>query len=131
MSLTESRVGEHPAFRGGFTPVTEEITAFDLPVTGRIPAELNGRYLRNGPNPMNLDDPRLHLFAGDGMVHGVRLRDGRAEWYRNRWVRSARVAERLGVGPERLRALNPRLIYCGISGFGNDGPWRDDQEFRG
>ncbi|MFO7250062.1 MAG: carotenoid oxygenase family protein [Actinomycetes bacterium] len=96
MSLTESRVGEHPAFRGGFTPVTEEITAFDLPVTGRIPAELNGRYLRNGPNPMNLDDPRLHLFAGDGMVHGVRLRDGRAEWYRNRWVRSARVAERLG-----------------------------------
>jgi carotenoid cleavage dioxygenase-like enzyme len=30
---------------GPFTPVTEEVTAFDLPVTGRIPAELNGRYL--------------------------------------------------------------------------------------
>ena len=25
-----------------------------------------------------------HWFAGDGMVHGIRLRDGRAEWYRNR-----------------------------------------------
>jgi carotenoid cleavage dioxygenase-like enzyme len=30
------------------------------------------------------------------MVHGVRLRDGRAEWYRNRWVRSRAVAGSLG-----------------------------------
>ncbi|HEX4817732.1 MAG TPA: carotenoid oxygenase family protein [Nonomuraea sp.] len=87
-------------YRGGFTPVTEEITAFDLPVTGRIPAELNGRYLRNGPNPLSLDDPSAgHLFLGEGMVHGVRLRDGRAEWYRNRWVRNAEVARRLGEEP--------------------------------
>ncbi|TMR98121.1 carotenoid oxygenase family protein [Nonomuraea basaltis] len=84
-------------FKGGFTPVVEEITAFDLQVTGRIPAELNGRYLRNGPNPLSLDDPSAsHLFIGEGMVHGVRLRDGRAEWYRNRWVRNAHVAKRLG-----------------------------------
>ncbi|WP_327583046.1 carotenoid oxygenase family protein [Nonomuraea sp. NBC_00507] len=87
-------------FRGGFTPVTEEITAFDLEVTGRIPDELNGRYLRNGPNPLSLDDPSAsHLFIGEGMVHGVRLRDGRAEWYRNRWVRNAAVARRLGEEP--------------------------------
>jgi carotenoid cleavage dioxygenase-like enzyme len=32
-------------------------------------------------------------------VHGVRLRDGRAEWYRNRWVRNAEVARRLGEEP--------------------------------
>lgn len=32
------------------------------------------------------------------------------------------AAERLNVGPERLRELNPRLIYCSISGFGQDGP---------
>jgi carotenoid cleavage dioxygenase len=31
--------------QGSFAPVTDEISAFDLPVTGRIPAELNGRYL--------------------------------------------------------------------------------------
>lgn len=80
-------------------PATEEVTAFDLPVTGRIPAELNGRYLRNGPNEMNLDDPLLHVFIGDGMVHGVRLRDGKAEWYRNRWVRSQHIAKALGEEP--------------------------------
>jgi carotenoid cleavage dioxygenase len=76
--------------------VTEEITAFDLPVTGRVPAGLSGRYLRNGPNPLGLDDPDYHWFLGAGMVHGVRLRDGRAEWYRNRWVRSKTVAGALG-----------------------------------
>ncbi|MFG1944423.1 carotenoid oxygenase family protein [Nonomuraea sp. NPDC048826] len=92
-------------YRGGFTPVTEEITAFDLEVTGRIPAELNGRYLRNGPNPLSLDDPSAsHLFLGEGMVHGVRLRDGRAEWYRNRWVRNASVARRLGEEPRSTRS---------------------------
>ena len=87
-------------FQGGFAPVTDEITAFDLEVTGRLPAELNGRFLRNGPNPLSLDDPRsAHLFLGEGMVHGARLRDGRAEWYRNRWVRNAAVARRLGEEP--------------------------------
>ena len=77
---------------GSFAPVTEEITAFDLPVTGQLPAGLSGRYLRNGPNPLDLDDPHYHWFLGAGMVHGVRLRDGKAEWYRNRWVRSKAVA---------------------------------------
>jgi carotenoid cleavage dioxygenase-like enzyme len=82
--------------QGSFAPVTEEITAADLPVTGTIPAELTGRYLRNGPNPLGLDDPSYHWFLGAGMVHGVRLRDGRAEWYRNRWVRSKAVAQARG-----------------------------------
>ncbi|MGN9841375.1 carotenoid oxygenase family protein [Nonomuraea sp. H19] len=83
---------------GPFAPVTEEVTAYDLPVTGRVPAELNGRYLRNGPNPLGVEDPIVHIWGtGQGMVHGVRLRDGRAEWYRNRFVRTPGFAPMVHV----------------------------------
>jgi 8'-apo-carotenoid 13,14-cleaving dioxygenase len=79
---------------GNYGPVTDEVTAFDLPVVGELPAELNGRYLRNGPNPIEPVDPSTHhWFMGDGMVHGIRLREGRAEWYRNRYVGSKHVSQ--------------------------------------
>ena len=86
---------------GPYAPVDRELTATDLPVVGELPPELDGRYLRNGPNPLVPVDPATHhWFVGDGMVHGVRLRDGRAEWYRNRWVRSTAVSEALGEEPK-------------------------------
>ncbi|EUA19076.1 retinal pigment epithelial membrane family protein [Mycobacterium xenopi 3993] len=51
----------------------------DLPVTGHIPEYLDGRYLRNGPNPVaDVDPVTYHWFSGDGMVHGVAIRDGKA-----------------------------------------------------
>jgi carotenoid cleavage dioxygenase len=85
---------------GNLAPVREEVTAVDLPVEGTIPADLTGRFLRNGPNPIGDVDPATyHWFTGDGMVHGIRLRDGKAEWYRNRWVRSPEVAAKLGDAP--------------------------------
>ncbi len=91
---------ENPYLQGNFAPVHEEVTATDLPVTGQVPEALSGRYLRNGPNPASTPEPgTYHWFTGDGMVHGIRLRDGRAEWYRNRWVRSVEVARVLGEEP--------------------------------
>jgi carotenoid cleavage dioxygenase len=83
--------------QGNYAPVREEVTAFDLPVTGAVPAELDGRLLRIGPNPYHDPSPSDHWFLGDGMAHGVRLRDGRAEWYRNRYVLSDTVADAKGL----------------------------------
>lgn len=87
-------MASNPYLEGNFAPVDEEVTAFDLPVIGEIPAALDGRYLRNGANPIRPPEAaNHHWFTGDGMVHGVRLRGGRAEWYRNRWVGSRHVSE--------------------------------------
>ena len=93
-------VTTNPYLQGNFAPVLQEVTATELPVVGRLPESLCGRYLRNGPNPLTPPEPSTyHWFTGDGMVHGIRLREGRAEWYRNRWVRSAEVARALGEQP--------------------------------
>ncbi|XXT16654.1 carotenoid oxygenase family protein [Sorangium sp. So ce429] len=69
---------------GNFAPVLDEITAHDLEVTGTLPPELAGTYVRNGPNPRN--GPTPTWFLGQGMLHGVRIEGGRARWYRNRAI---------------------------------------------
>ncbi|MGV9803761.1 carotenoid oxygenase family protein [Mycobacterium sp. NPDC003449] len=93
----EPQHSEHPYLSGNFAPVHDEVTVTDLAVTGTIPDYLDGRYLRMGPNPLRPPDPRHHhWFLGEGMAHGIRLRDGVATWYRNRWVRSSSVARDLG-----------------------------------
>jgi hypothetical protein len=44
--------GDNPYLMDGYAPVDTEIDAEDLEVIGEIPADLNGLYVRNGPNPM-------------------------------------------------------------------------------
>ena len=93
--MSEQTVQErnNPYLEGNFAPITEEVTATDLQVEGELPQELNGRYLRNGPNPIDLTSrSNHHWFIGSGMVHGIRLRDGKAEWYRNRYVGSRELS---------------------------------------
>ena len=79
--------------QGNYAPVRDELTEFDLPVTGSIPTSLSGRYLRNGSNPKS--GTAGHWFFGDGMVHGVRLEGGKAAWYRNRYVQTTKLTKGL------------------------------------
>lgn len=97
----------NPFLTGAHAPMERELTIEDLPVTGQIPAALGGCYLRIGPNPMDADPASYHWFTGDGMIHGLRIEDGRALWYRNRWVRSDAVSARLGEG----RTEGPRHLF--------------------
>jgi carotenoid cleavage dioxygenase-like enzyme len=87
--------GPHPFLTGLHAPMREELTIEDLAVTGAIPPALHGRYLRIGPNPIAADPRTYQWFLGDGMVHGLRIEDGRVRWYRNRWVRSTKVTAAL------------------------------------
>lgn len=97
--------------QGNLAPVFEEITAFDLPVEGAIPPELNGLYARNGANPR--EGHSGHWFLGDGMLHGVSLNNGKAEWYRNRWVRTPRfngAPRKPGIPDIRASTANTNVI---------------------
>jgi carotenoid cleavage dioxygenase len=101
---------------GNYAPVRHECTTTKLAVTGTIPAHLDGRYLRNGPNPIAQVDPETyHWFTGDGMVHGVRLRDGKAEWYRNRWIRTPAAAQALGEAVPRGAPVRAGLGFLGAN----------------
>ena len=81
---------QNPYLLGVFAPVRDEITAEDLEVIGEIPRDLNGVYLRNGPNRRYAAPGRYHWFDGDGMVHAMHFENGRAR-YRNRCVRDRGV----------------------------------------
>lgn len=90
-------VGAHPYLTGIHTPMTQEFTLEHLYVEGEIPPQLRGRYLRNGPNPVTPPNPAsYHWFSGTGMVHGIAIANGRADWYRNRWVRGSEACAALG-----------------------------------
>jgi carotenoid cleavage dioxygenase-like enzyme len=71
----------NPYLSGVFAPVDNELDVADLPMIGKIPEDLRGVYLRNGPNAKF---PPLGSYTypldGDGMIHGVRIADGSAHF---------------------------------------------------
>ena len=77
---------DHPYRTGPWRPQTAEWDAPDLEVVqGAVPTDLDGVYLRNTENPLHPAIKAYHPFDGDGMVHVVGFRDGKA-FYRNRFV---------------------------------------------
>ncbi|MFW5966439.1 MAG: carotenoid oxygenase family protein [Persicimonas sp.] len=103
----------NPYLNGSYAPIHEETTAHNLEVVGQLPEDLRGVYVRNGPNPRYQPEGRYHWFDGDGMLHGVRFRDGKAT-YRNRYVRTeayrreSQAEESLWVGLMEPAKFNPQ-----------------------
>ncbi|HTU63916.1 MAG TPA: carotenoid oxygenase family protein, partial [Polyangiales bacterium] len=119
-SVAATNIVDNPYLTSGnFAPIKRETTALDLPTRGQIPQELEGRLLRIGPSPIGARDPALyHWFTGTGLVHGIRLRGGRAEWYRSRFTLSTDAVQALGkpalTGPgEAHRSVNTNVISVG------------------
>jgi len=103
---------DEPFLNGNYAPWPMEGEIRDLVVEGEIPREIEGTYFRNGPNPQFRPRGRYHWFDGDGMIHALRIRDGRAS-YRNRWVRTARF---------QLERAAGEALFGGLADFGNNDP---------
>jgi carotenoid cleavage dioxygenase len=103
---------DHPMLRGLWEPWPMEGSIHDLPVSGEIPRELAGTLYRNGPNPQFAPRGAYHFFGGDGMVHALRIEDGRCH-YRNRWVRTPRFELEREAG---------EALYSSFAGPGEDDP---------
>lgn len=96
----------NPHLQGVFAPTTTEIDVDGLRIDGELPAEIDGDYVRNGPNPRFTPiGGYLYPIDGDGMLHRVRFRDGGAG-YTNRFVRTPAVVAEEAAG----RALWPGLM---------------------
>jgi Retinal pigment epithelial membrane protein len=72
--------------QGNYAPVVDEHRAvrLDEVVEGAIPPELNGIFMRNGPNPLPGQTSKpYHWFDGHGMIHSVRIKNGKASYTNN------------------------------------------------
>jgi carotenoid cleavage dioxygenase-like enzyme len=112
--MAEPAVTNQPWFlRGNWSPIQQERTETQLAVQGSIPPDLSGVYLRTGPNPKS--GTGEHWFLGDGMVHGIRLSGGKAQWYKNRFLQTPDITDPLhdpaaGFGDLRRGKGNTHVV---------------------
>ena len=102
------------------------------PPTGRR-AEQAGKAGTDGPGPAFSGSPFNALNRNKKSI-GLNLKSGPGKEVFRRMVQRADVlvqeyrpgvAERLGIGYEQMAIRNDRLIYCAITGYGQDGPYRN------
>ena len=113
---------DNPYLHGPYAPTIHELSRDGLVVEGQLPADLEGAYFRNGPNPAYRPKNRYHPFDGDGMVHGVYFRDGEAG-YRNRWVQTDALADErrrgASISPGVMGPFDYRISPFGIKDTSN------------
>lgn len=105
----------NPYLNGTYAPVHREIRARDLEIAGEIPRDLNGVFVRNGPNPQEMPEGMHHWFDGDGMLHALHFDDGEVT-YRNRYIQSRDIGRSDGAifnpNPGRYKDTANTDIVC-------------------
>lgn len=97
----------------------------EQPTVSEIYSEAHGFASPNSPyNALNRNKRSISL--------NLRMEESRKVFYKLAETTDVVVEEfrpgvtkRLGVDYETLRQINPRIIYCAVTGFGQDGPYRD------
>ncbi|KAL5543568.1 hypothetical protein UlMin_007352 [Ulmus minor] len=99
---------------GNFAPARDETPpTVDLPVIGFLPECLDGEFVRVGPNPKFAPVAGYHWFDGDGMVHGIRIKDGKAT-YVSRYVRTSRLKQEEYFGASKFRKIGDLKGFFGL-----------------
>lgn len=107
---------DNPYLHGPYTPVITEVMAFDLEcVSGEVPQDLYGAYMRQGPNPLFKPPGLYHWFDGDGMVHAVYFRDGRASYIR-KWIQTRGLREDIARGRAATPGIMGPFDVSGVAG---------------
>ncbi len=123
--VTSLKPSNHPYLNGAWTPLHEEVNATDLElIEGKIPSDIDGIYLRNTENQIHQPLGRFHPFDGDGMIHQIDFKDGRAA-YRNRFVRTRCFAAEQEAGASLWGGLADPVQLAKRPGFGAHG-WLKD-----
>lgn len=98
-----------PHLQGVFAPTISEVDVTNLWIEGELPPEIDGHYIRNGPNPRFTPlGAYLYPLGGDGMLHRVQIRD-RGARYTNRFVRTPALVCEEAAG---------QALWPGIAGGG-------------
>ena len=104
MKINDLPAHEIPALDGNNAPVRSEDFFENMPVIGTVPKDLNGLYVRNGPNAFYQPEWRYHAYDGDGMVHAIRFENGKVT-YRNRWIQTKALTEEQAAGHALWKGL--------------------------
>ncbi|KAM3686152.1 hypothetical protein ACJW31_11G175700 [Castanea mollissima] len=104
----------HHYLSGSFTPVSEETPpTTNLLVKGHLPECLNGEFVRVGPNPKFTPVAGYNWLDGDGMVHGLRIKDGQAT-YVSRYVRTSKLQQEEYFGGAKFFKLGDLTGLFGL-----------------
>nr|QCU55180.1 carotenoid cleavage dioxygenase [Camellia fraterna] len=99
---------------GNFGPVHDETPPCkDLTLQGYLPECLNGEFVRVGPNPKFTPVAGYHWFDGDGMIHGLRIKDGKAT-YVSRYVRTSRLKQEEFFGGSKFMKIGDLKGFFGL-----------------
>eukprot|EP01125_Pyxidicula_operculata_P016760 TRINITY_DN5795_c0_g2_i1.p1 TRINITY_DN5795_c0_g2~~TRINITY_DN5795_c0_g2_i1.p1 ORF type:complete len:530 (-),score=99.41 TRINITY_DN5795_c0_g2_i1:45-1481(-) len=86
------------ALHGNFAPTKTEVFREKLRVTtGSIPTDVEGVFMRVGPNPILEETGGYHIFDGQGKVHAIRIKDGKVN-YSNKIMETERFHEEMNAG---------------------------------
>ncbi|KAI5073067.1 hypothetical protein GOP47_0011080 [Adiantum capillus-veneris] len=99
--------------QGNYAPVEECEPMPDLVVEGTLPSCLNGEFVRIGPNPKFKPVAGYHWFDGDGMIHALRIKDGKAT-YASRFVQTSRLKQEALFGAAKFIKIGD---LKGVFGF--------------